>query len=178
MQPRTIEVSCSLPSLFWGGEVRVQEFYGKCSRSQLSSAWVDSFGRRLERDFSYISIKGSLTTRTWIEAGNVVTHMGLYISNVTVSCSLCAIICNELFTDRHRCPDVLCIVVMLVGYVVNWNSMSMDYKVLRLCKWKSVVGILVMELCRGRTKSPRTSRMVYYKLWSNGQLHLWGSVPY
>ena len=78
---------------------------------------------------------------------------------MTVSCSLCAIICNELFTDRHRCPDVLCIVVMLVGYVVNWNSMSMDYKVLRLCKWKSVVGILVMELCRGRTKSLRTSRV-------------------
>ncbi|KAA0052387.1 ty3-gypsy retrotransposon protein [Cucumis melo var. makuwa] len=31
-------------------------------------------------------------------------------------------------------PDVLCIVVMLVGYVVNWNRMLMDYKVLRLCK--------------------------------------------
>ena len=46
---------------------------------------------------------------------------------------------------------------MLVGYVVNWNSMSMDYKVLRLCKWKSDVGILVMELCCGRIKSPRTS---------------------
>ena len=65
---------------------------------------------------------------------------------MTVSCSLCAIICNELFTDRHQCLGVLCIVVMLVGYVVNWNGMSMDYKVLMLCKWKSVVGILVMEL--------------------------------
>ncbi|KAA0045601.1 pol protein [Cucumis melo var. makuwa] len=37
-------------------------------------------------------------------------------------------------SDRHRCPDVLCIVVMLVGYVVNWNSMSMDYEILMLCK--------------------------------------------
>ena len=78
---------------------------------------------------------------------------------MTASCSLCDIVCNELFTDRHRCPDVLCIVVMLVGYVVNWNSMSMDYKVLMLCKLKFVVGILVMELCRGRIKSPRTSRV-------------------
>ena len=49
-----------------------------------------------------------------------------------VNSSLCAIICNELFTDRHRCLDVLCIVVMLVGYVVNWNSMSMDYEILML----------------------------------------------
>ncbi|KAA0065610.1 hypothetical protein E6C27_scaffold90G00580 [Cucumis melo var. makuwa] len=52
--------------------------------------------------------------------------------SVTASCSLCAIMCNELFTDRHRCPDVLCIVVILVSYVVNWNCMSMDYKVLML----------------------------------------------
>ncbi|TYK28809.1 ty3-gypsy retrotransposon protein [Cucumis melo var. makuwa] len=52
--------------------------------------------------------------------------------SMTASCSLCAIVCNELFTDRHRCPDVLCIVVMLMGYVVNWNCMSMDFKVLRL----------------------------------------------
>ncbi|KAA0045588.1 MuDRA-like transposase [Cucumis melo var. makuwa] len=51
---------------------------------------------------------------------------------VTASCSLCAIVCNELFTDRHRCPNVLCIVVMLMGYIVNWNCISMDFKVLRL----------------------------------------------
>ncbi|KAA0042117.1 hypothetical protein E5676_scaffold306G003850 [Cucumis melo var. makuwa] len=44
------------------------------------------------------------------------------------------IVCNELLTDRHRCPDVLCTVVMLVGYVVNWNCMSMDFKVLMLGK--------------------------------------------
>ncbi|KAA0036646.1 hypothetical protein E6C27_scaffold3921G00150 [Cucumis melo var. makuwa] len=44
----------------------------------------------------------------------------------------CVIVCNELFTDRHRCPDVLCIVVVLVGYVVNWNCMSVDFKVLML----------------------------------------------
>ncbi|KAA0031862.1 pol protein [Cucumis melo var. makuwa] len=107
----------------WGGDIRVQEFYGKRSRNQLSSAWVDSFGRGLERDFSYISGKGFLTTGPLIEARNVVVHMGF----------LCPIICNELFTDRHRCPDALCNVVMLVGYVVNWYSMSLDYKVLRLC---------------------------------------------
>ncbi|TYK01922.1 hypothetical protein E5676_scaffold808G00080 [Cucumis melo var. makuwa] len=53
---------------------------------------------------------------------------------VIASCSLCAIVCNKLFTDRHRCPDVLCIVVVLVGYVVNWNCMSMDFKVLMLGK--------------------------------------------
>ncbi|KAA0056194.1 ty3-gypsy retrotransposon protein [Cucumis melo var. makuwa] len=62
----------------WGGAIRVQEFYGKCSRNQLSSAWVDSFGRGLERDFSYISGKGFLTTGPLIEAGNVVVHMGLW----------------------------------------------------------------------------------------------------
>ncbi|KAA0033209.1 ty3-gypsy retrotransposon protein [Cucumis melo var. makuwa] len=135
----------------WGGDVRVEEFYGKRSQSQLSSAWVDSFGRGLERDFSYIVGKGFLTTGPRIEAGNVVTRMGI-IRNVTVSCSLCSIICNELFTDRHRCLDVPCIVVMLVGYVVNWNSMSMGYKVLMLGKLKSIVGTLVMELCRGRIK--------------------------
>ncbi|TYK03577.1 ty3-gypsy retrotransposon protein [Cucumis melo var. makuwa] len=157
-QPRTTEVSCSLPSstyliqplsseqrqpairAYWRGDVRVQEFYDKRSRSQLSSTWVDSFGRGLERDFNYISGKGFLTTGPRTEAGNIVVHMGLYV-------------------NKHRCPDVLCIVVMLVGYVVNWNSMSMDYKVLRLCKWKSVVGTLVMELCCGRIKSPRTSRI-------------------
>ncbi|KAA0040381.1 ty3-gypsy retrotransposon protein [Cucumis melo var. makuwa] len=94
---------------------------------------VDSLDADSIKEYSQISGKGFLTTGPRIEAGNVVTHMGI-IRNVTVSCSLCAIICNELFTDRHRCPDVLCIVVMLVGYVVNWNSMLMNYKVLMLCK--------------------------------------------
>ncbi|KAA0040342.1 hypothetical protein E6C27_scaffold460G00470 [Cucumis melo var. makuwa] len=54
------------------------------------------------------------------------------LGNVTASCSLCTIGCKELFTDRHRCPDVRYIVVMLMGYVVDWNCMSMDFKVLRL----------------------------------------------
>ncbi|KAA0040424.1 ty3-gypsy retrotransposon protein [Cucumis melo var. makuwa] len=45
-----------LPSC-WGGDARVQKFYSKHGRSQLSSAWVDSFGRELERDFSYISVE-------------------------------------------------------------------------------------------------------------------------
>ncbi|TYK20316.1 gag protease polyprotein [Cucumis melo var. makuwa] len=79
-----------------------------------------------------VSDKGFPTTGPRIEAGNVVIHRGLHVRNVTASCSLCAIGCKELFTDRHRCPDVLYIVVMLMGYVVNWNCMSMDFKVLRL----------------------------------------------
>ncbi|TYK05903.1 hypothetical protein E5676_scaffold1085G00130 [Cucumis melo var. makuwa] len=79
-----------------------------------------------------VSGKGFPTTGPWIEAGNVVIHRGLHVSNVTASCSLCAIGYKELFTDRHRCPDVLYIVVMLMGYVVDWNCMSMDFKVLRL----------------------------------------------
>ncbi|KAA0026019.1 pol protein [Cucumis melo var. makuwa] len=54
------------------------------------------------------------------------------IRKVIASCSLCAIVCNELFKDRHQCPDILCIVVILMGYVVNWNCMSMNLKVLRL----------------------------------------------
>ncbi|KAA0048434.1 ty3-gypsy retrotransposon protein [Cucumis melo var. makuwa] len=123
---------------------------------KFSGFTVDSLGVDSIKGHSQVLGMGFLTTGPRIEAGNVVTHMGI-IRNVTVSCSLCAIICNELFTDRHRCPGVLCVVVMLMGYVVNWNSMSMDYKVLMLCKLKSVVGILVMELCRGRIKSPRTS---------------------
>ncbi|KAA0063395.1 gag protease polyprotein [Cucumis melo var. makuwa] len=35
--------------------------------------------------------------------------------NVTASCSLCAIGCKELFTDRHRCPDVLYICTLRIG---------------------------------------------------------------
>ncbi|KAA0061969.1 hypothetical protein E6C27_scaffold89G002640 [Cucumis melo var. makuwa] len=71
-----------------------------------------------------VSGKGFPTTGPWIEAGSVVIHRGLHVSNVTASCSLCAIRCKELFTDRHRCPDVLYVVVMLMGYVVNWNCVS------------------------------------------------------
>ncbi|KAA0061204.1 reverse transcriptase [Cucumis melo var. makuwa] len=78
-----------------------------------------------------VSGKGFPTTRPRIEAGNVVIHRGLHVSNVTASCSLCAIECKELFTDRHRCPDVLYIVVMLMGYVVDWNCMLMDFTILR-----------------------------------------------
>ncbi|KAA0045447.1 hypothetical protein E6C27_scaffold1770G00030 [Cucumis melo var. makuwa] len=79
-----------------------------------------------------VSGKGFPTTGPRIEVGNVVIHRGLHVSNVTASCSLCAIGCKELFTDRRRCPDVPCIVVMLMGYVVDRNCMSIDFKVLRL----------------------------------------------
>ncbi|TYK28616.1 ty3-gypsy retrotransposon protein [Cucumis melo var. makuwa] len=67
---------------------------------------VDSLGVDSIKGHSQVSGKGFLTTGPQIEAGNVVIHMGI-TRDVTVSCSLCAIICNELFTDRHRCPDVL-----------------------------------------------------------------------
>ncbi|TYK27109.1 mucin-19-like isoform X13 [Cucumis melo var. makuwa] len=50
-----------------------------------------------------VSGKGFPTTGPRIEAGNVVIHRGLHVCNVTPSCSLCAIKCKELFTDRHRC---------------------------------------------------------------------------
>ncbi|TYK31063.1 hypothetical protein E5676_scaffold455G003210 [Cucumis melo var. makuwa] len=75
-----------------------------------------------------------LTLKFLGSAAGLFGDSSLYSSSMTVGCSLCAIICNELLTDRHQCPDVLCIVVMLVGYVVNWNCMSMDYKVLMLGK--------------------------------------------
>ncbi|KAA0046287.1 ty3-gypsy retrotransposon protein [Cucumis melo var. makuwa] len=50
-----------------------------------------------------ISGKGFPTTGPRIEAGNVVIHRGLHVSNATASCSLCAIGCKELITDRPRC---------------------------------------------------------------------------
>ncbi|KAA0051714.1 gag-protease polyprotein [Cucumis melo var. makuwa] len=92
-----------------------------------------------------VSSKGFLTTVPRIEAGNVVIQRGFYVDNcsVTASCSLCAIVCNEMFTERHRCPNVLCIVVMLMGYGVNWNCMSMDFKVLRLiCASTGITGLI------------------------------------
>ncbi|KAA0057669.1 hypothetical protein E5676_scaffold970G00020 [Cucumis melo var. makuwa] len=99
------------------------------NKSELS---VDPLSVNSNEGHNQVSGKGFPTTGPRIEAGNVVIHKGLHISNVTASCSLCAIGCKELFTDRHQCPDVLSIVVMLMGYVVDWNCMSMDFKVLRL----------------------------------------------
>ncbi|KAA0062237.1 pol protein [Cucumis melo var. makuwa] len=93
---------------------------------QVDSLSVDSI-----EGHNQVSGKGFPTPEPRIEAGSVVIHRGLH-GNVTASCSLCAIGCKELFTDRHRCPDVMYIVVMLMGYIVNWNCMSMDFKVLRL----------------------------------------------
>ncbi|TYK23816.1 ty3-gypsy retrotransposon protein [Cucumis melo var. makuwa] len=106
--------------------------------TDLQRSWISGLVYSLSVDsiegHNQVSGKGFPTTGPRIEAGNVVIHRRLYVSNVIASCSLCAIVCNELFTDRHRCPDVLCIVVMIMGYVVNWNCMSMDLKVLRLGK--------------------------------------------
>ncbi|KAA0051425.1 pol protein [Cucumis melo var. makuwa] len=90
-----------------------------------SSLVVDSLSVDSIEGHNQVSGKGFPTTGPRIEAGDVVIHRGLYVSNVIASCSLCAIVCNELFTDRHRCPDVLCIVVMSMGYVVNWNFMPL-----------------------------------------------------
>ncbi|KAA0055519.1 ty3-gypsy retrotransposon protein [Cucumis melo var. makuwa] len=54
---------------------------------------------------------------------------------------------KEFLTTRPRTETGNEVTHMgIIRYVVNWNSMSMDYKVLMLCKLKSVVGILVMEL--------------------------------
>ncbi|TYK26817.1 hypothetical protein E5676_scaffold260G00020 [Cucumis melo var. makuwa] len=50
-----------------------------------------------------VSGKGFPTTGPRIEAGNVVIHRGLHVSNVTASCSLCAIGCKKLLADRPRC---------------------------------------------------------------------------
>ncbi|KAA0060264.1 gag protease polyprotein [Cucumis melo var. makuwa] len=89
------------------------------------------------KTWSYLSFLKGIRELTPKFSGSAAGLFGdnlLYSGSVTASCSLCAIVCNELFTDRHRCPDVLCIVVMLVGYVVNWNCMSVDFKVLMLGK--------------------------------------------
>ncbi|KAA0046943.1 pol protein [Cucumis melo var. makuwa] len=72
-----------------------------------------------------VSGKGFPTTGPRIEAGNVVIHRGLHVSNVTASCSLCAIGCKELFTDRHRCPDVRYVVVFCLDIdhgVWSWKD--------------------------------------------------------
>ncbi|TYK28801.1 ty3-gypsy retrotransposon protein [Cucumis melo var. makuwa] len=52
-------------------------------------------------------------------------NSSLYSGNVTASCSLCAIGCKELFTDRHRCPDVLYVVVYCLDIdhgVLSWKD--------------------------------------------------------
>ncbi|KAA0063185.1 ty3-gypsy retrotransposon protein [Cucumis melo var. makuwa] len=87
------------PSTSGHGDGRVQEFYGKRSRSQLSFTRVDSLGVDSIKEYSQIS------------------------GNVIVSCSLCTIIyVMSCSVDGYWWPDVLCIVVMLMGCAVNWNS--------------------------------------------------------
>ncbi|KAA0047539.1 hypothetical protein E6C27_scaffold2963G00160 [Cucumis melo var. makuwa] len=71
-----------------------------------------------------VSCKGFPTTGPRIEAGNVVIHKGLRVTCVPSGVRSCL--------NRHRCSGVLYIVVMLMGYVVDWNCMSMNFKVLRL----------------------------------------------
>ncbi|KAA0035365.1 ty3-gypsy retrotransposon protein [Cucumis melo var. makuwa] len=135
--------SCSLPSstsliqpLSRGTKIRIRELTLKFLGSATGLIGDSSpfLGVNSIEGHNQVSGKGFSTTGPRIEVGNVVIHRGLYVSNVTASCSLCAIVCNELFRDRHRCPDVLWIVVMLMSYVVNWNCMSMDFKVLRLIR--------------------------------------------
>ncbi|KAA0043118.1 ty3-gypsy retrotransposon protein [Cucumis melo var. makuwa] len=76
-----------------------------------------------------VSGKGFPTTGPRIEARNVVIHRGLHVSHVTACCSLCAIGCKELFTDRHRCPDVLYVVVYCLDIdhgVLSWKDYEPD----------------------------------------------------
>ncbi|TYK04869.1 mucin-19-like isoform X6 [Cucumis melo var. makuwa] len=79
----------------------------KCRNPSLVVAPVDLLSVDSIEGHNQVSGKGFPTTGPQIEAGNVVIHRGLHISNVTANCSLCAIGCKELFADRHRCPDVL-----------------------------------------------------------------------
>ncbi|KAA0067060.1 pol protein [Cucumis melo var. makuwa] len=60
----------------------------------------------------------------------------LYSGNVTASRSLCAIGCKELFTDRHRCPDVLYVVVY---------CLDIDHGVL---SWKDCISFGITRLIR------------------------------
>ncbi|TYK27786.1 gag protease polyprotein [Cucumis melo var. makuwa] len=66
----------------------MQEFYGKRSRSQLSSTWVDSFGCELEQEFSYSTGKRFLTTGPRTETGNVapMPRCSVYYSYVDGLC--------------------------------------------------------------------------------------------
>ncbi|TYK04697.1 hypothetical protein E5676_scaffold676G00180 [Cucumis melo var. makuwa] len=74
-----------------------------------------------------VSGKGFPTTGPRSEAGNVVVHRGLH-SNATASCNLCAIsIRSYLLVDPMLGARYS--VVMLMGYVVDWNCMSMDLEV-------------------------------------------------
>ncbi|TYK21859.1 hypothetical protein E5676_scaffold836G00110 [Cucumis melo var. makuwa] len=95
------------------------------------TTWGDPVGHRAGRVL-YPICSRDLTLKFLGPTASSFGNSSLYLGNVTASCSLCDIRCKELFTDRHRCPDVLYIVVMLMGYVVDWNCMSMDFKVLRL----------------------------------------------
>ncbi|KAA0056209.1 ty3-gypsy retrotransposon protein [Cucumis melo var. makuwa] len=109
----------------WGGDIRVQEFYGKRSRNQLSSAWVDSFGRGLERDFSYISGKGFLTTGPLIEAGNVVVHMGLWF------CIGCGVMVSFIYgvvdlTDMCIIRDHLIDMCIIRDHLIDMCEGHMD----------------------------------------------------
>ncbi|TYK30719.1 hypothetical protein E5676_scaffold343G00510 [Cucumis melo var. makuwa] len=90
---------------------RIKELTFKFSGSA-ASLFGDSFpflGVDSIEGHNRVSSKGFPTTGPRIEAGNVVIHRGLHTPM----------------------PDVRYSVVMLMGYVVDWNCMSMDLKVLR-----------------------------------------------
>ncbi|KAA0051715.1 pol protein [Cucumis melo var. makuwa] len=131
-QPRICQSSLSLPQVTSLPPYVVRELTLKFSGSAAgligdSSPLLEWISLSVDsiKGHNQVSGKGFLTT--------VPVKASINISgSVTASCSLCAIVCNEMFTERHGCPDVLCIVVLLMGYVVNWNCMSMDFKVLRL----------------------------------------------
>ncbi|TYK24446.1 pol protein [Cucumis melo var. makuwa] len=88
---------------------------------------VDSLGMDSIKGHSQVSGKGFLTTGPRIEAGNVVAHMGII--------------------HRHRCPDVLCIVVMLYvsdpSHVVDYEPLEIDEN---LSYTEQPVEVLVREV--------------------------------
>ncbi|KAA0056695.1 hypothetical protein E6C27_scaffold73G00230 [Cucumis melo var. makuwa] len=63
---------------------------------------VDLFSVDSIEGHNQVSGKGFPTTRPRIEAENVVIHRGLHVSNVTASCSLCAIGSKELVVEGRR----------------------------------------------------------------------------
>ncbi|KAA0056185.1 gag protease polyprotein [Cucumis melo var. makuwa] len=84
-----------------------------------------SVERGLDRGHNQVSGKSFPTTRPPIEAENVVIHKGLHVSNVTASCSLCAIGCKELFTEKHRCPDVRTVSPILIDKLTGSRDITM-----------------------------------------------------
>ncbi|KAA0026231.1 ty3-gypsy retrotransposon protein [Cucumis melo var. makuwa] len=99
----------SLPSSTSGHGIKELTFKFSGSAASLFGDSFPFLGVDSIEGHNRVSSKGFPTTGPRIEAGNVVIHRGLHTPM----------------------PDVRYSVVMLMGYVVDWNCMSMDLKVLR-----------------------------------------------